>query len=50
MLLALGIFSLAFGFLLMYAGWSGVGVRAELGHIFNPSKFAAPKPTNPRAK
>jgi len=28
----------------------GVGVRAELGHIFNPSKFAAPKPTNPRAK
>ena len=44
----LGIFSLAFGFLLAYSGYAGISVRGEIGHIFNPASYAAPKPTNPR--
>jgi hypothetical protein len=50
MLLGLGILSIAFGWLLLYGGFAGVGIRAELGHIFNPSKFSAPHPSNPRVK
>jgi hypothetical protein len=49
MLLGMGIFALAFGLLLAYCGFAGVGVRDELGHIFNPAKYSAPHPKNPRA-
>lgn len=49
MLLMLGIFSLAFGFLLAYCGFAGVSVRGEVGHIFNPASYPAPPKKNPQA-
>lgn len=49
MLLMLGILSMSLGWLLLYAGYAGISVRQEIGHIFSPTKTAAPRPTNPGA-
>lgn len=49
MLLALGILSLAIGWLLLYCGYAGISVIGEVKHIFSPTANPAPHPTNPNA-